>query len=59
MKDPYAVLLQKEREMERVRNEVQALRSIVPLLAEEESKENVQPSDSSLGDRNRWPLQMK
>jgi len=58
MKDPYAVLSQKEREMQRVRSEVEALRSIVPLLAEE-APATGGPADPSPSDRNRWPLQMK
>lgn len=58
MKDPYAVLLQKEREMQRVRSEVEALRSIVPLLAED-AQGTGGPADTSPTDRNRWPLQMK
>lgn len=34
MKDPYAVLYQKEQELARVRNEIQALLTIIPLLEE-------------------------
>ena len=59
MKDPYAVLLQKEREMERVRSEVEALRSIVPLLSDDASSDAAPQASSSPADRNRWPLQMK
>lgn len=59
MKDPYAVLLQKEREMQRVRSEVEALRSIVPLLSDEPFSDKPQEAISSPADRNRWPLQMK
>lgn len=58
MKDPYAVLLQKEREMQRVRSEVEALRSIVPLLSEEPSPDTATAPKSAPADRNRWPLQM-
>jgi hypothetical protein len=35
MKDPYQVLSQKERDIERVRKEIQALRFVIPLLAED------------------------
>jgi hypothetical protein len=56
MKDPYAVLLQKEREMQRVRNEVEALRAIVPLLSEENRAEPAEVTPP-VADRNRWPLQ--
>lgn len=56
MKDPYAVLVQKEREMQRVRSEVEALRSIVPLLSEEAPSDAASPAKPT--DRNRWPLQM-
>jgi hypothetical protein len=59
MKDPYAVLLQKEREMQRVRSEVEALRSIVPLLADEAPTGTASLANSSPDERNRWPLQMK
>jgi hypothetical protein len=59
MKDPYAVLLQKEHEMQRVRSEVEALRSIVPLLSDEASSDTTSQQELSPADRNRWPLQMK
>lgn len=59
MKDPYAVLLQKEHEMQRVRSEVEALRSIVPLLSDEALSDGASEPDSLPNDRNRWPLQMK
>jgi len=58
MKDPYAVLLQKEREMQRVRGEVEALRSILPLLSEEASAETPAQTKQAPTDRNRWPLQV-
>ena len=59
MKDPYSVLLQKEREMQRVRTEVEALRSIAPLLAEDSPADSGDSHEDSLATRNRWPLQMK
>src|SRR6476659_3156944 len=52
MKDPYDILRQKEMELVRLRKEVEALRMIVPLLAEEHpAQEN--PMSAS---RNKWPL---
>ena len=35
MKDPSQVLSQKERDIERVRREIKALRFVIPLLAED------------------------
>jgi hypothetical protein len=35
MKDPYSVLRQKEKDVERVRKEIQALRTVIPLLADD------------------------
>lgn len=35
VKDPYIVLGQKERDVARVRREIQALRTVIPLLADE------------------------
>jgi hypothetical protein len=35
MKDPYQVLGQKEMDIERVRREIEALRFVIPLLAED------------------------
>ena len=34
MKDPYQILSQKEMDIERVRREIEALRFVIPLLAE-------------------------
>jgi hypothetical protein len=34
MKDPYSVLLEKERDVERVRQEIQALLTVIPLLVD-------------------------
>jgi hypothetical protein len=36
MKDPYSVLRAKERDLDRVRKEVQLLRAVIPLLADEQ-----------------------
>ena len=35
MKDPYQVLRQKERDVERVQKEIEALNFVIPLLAED------------------------
>jgi hypothetical protein len=35
MKDPYSVLRQKEKDVERVRKKIQALRTVIPLLADD------------------------
>lgn len=42
MKDPHSVLREKEQDLERVRKEVQALRTVVPLLADDPADD--QPS---------------
>ena len=34
MKDPYRVLREKEQDVERVRKEIQALLTVIPLLAD-------------------------
>ena len=36
MKDPYKVLREKEQDVERVRKEIQALRTVIPLLADDQ-----------------------
>jgi hypothetical protein len=43
MKDPYTVLRQKEQDVERVRREIQALFTVIPLLVDD------QPSSDSFG----------
>jgi hypothetical protein len=35
MKDPYGVLREKEKDIERIRKEIQALRIVIPLLSED------------------------
>jgi hypothetical protein len=35
VKDPYKVLREKEQDVERVRKEIQALRTVIPLLADD------------------------
>lgn len=60
MKNIYEVLRQKETDLERVREEIEALRCVIPLLTEA----GIQPAVShempvSGGQqRNRWPLQV-
>ena len=44
MKDLYQVLRQKELDLERTRKEIEALRSVIPLLSEEERAEKGRPS---------------
>ena len=67
MKDAYAVLRQKELELSRIQNEVEALRLVAPLLDEGEAEnsqplrravnETPQPSHREWEDKatNRWP----
>ncbi len=57
MKDLYAVLLQKERDIQRLRHEIEAIRYILPLLADDpvpgaETK-RLDPQQD-----NRWPLEV-
>ena len=54
MKDLYAVLLEKEQQVQRVRKEVEALRNVLPLLAED-STEMLKPEP---GPGNKWPLEV-
>jgi hypothetical protein len=37
MKDPYRVLREKEHDVERVRKEIQALLTVIPMLADDQS----------------------
>ncbi len=53
MKDLYAVLLEKEQEVKRLRKEVEALRNVLPLLAED-STEPHKPDPAS----NKWPIEI-
>jgi hypothetical protein len=67
MKDAYAVFRQKELELSRIQNEVEALRLVAPLLDEGEAEnsqplrravnETPQPSHREWEDKatNRWP----
>ncbi len=55
MKDLYAVLREKEEQVKRVRKEVEALRNVLPLLAED-ATEAFKPEPSP---NNKWPLEVK
>lgn len=55
MKDPYQVLRQKETDIERVRKEIEALRFVIPLLAEDGDRIEHGPASPTLrraGSRN-------
>jgi hypothetical protein len=55
MRNVEEVLQQKELELTRVREEVEALRYVAPILAEPAS---TQTPVSELRRKNRWPLQI-
>ena len=65
MRNPYQVLREKERELERVKSEVEALRLVGPLLEGEESASNkaIKPEpevrkEATTGQptpENQWP----
>jgi hypothetical protein len=45
MKDPYRVLREKEQDVERVRKEIQALLTVIPLLSDDQpSSDNLMPA---------------
>ena len=45
MKDPYRVLREKERDVERVRKEIQALHTVIPLLSNDQlSSDDLMPA---------------
>jgi hypothetical protein len=54
MKDPYALLLQKEKEIQCLRREIEALRTVLPLLAEDSALETSPVANFS----NKWPLEV-
>lgn len=56
MKDPFALLVQKETELQRVRREIEALRAVLPLLAEDVTTA-FEPVHS-LANGNKWPLEV-
>jgi len=47
MKDPYCVLREKEKELERLRKEIQALLTVIPLLADRQPSDCVHERASS------------
>jgi hypothetical protein len=60
MKNIYEVLRQKEMDLMRVRGEIDALRTIIPLLAESNSSVVHPPEtfSSRVYQGNKWPLQV-
>ncbi len=54
MKDLYAVLIEKEKEVQRVRQEVEALRNVLPLLAEDPAE----TAKSLPNQNNKWPIEV-
>jgi hypothetical protein len=61
MKDVYAVLLQKEKDLQRVWREIEALRLVIPLLSEEpgQSPQAVDESASTAPQANDWPIEVR
>lgn len=61
MKDVYAVLLQKEKDIQRVRREVDALRLVIPLLSEEpgQSPQTADVSPSTAAQASKWPIEVR
>lgn len=57
MKNVHEVLRQKEIDLTRVRQEVDALRCVAPMLNEPQATQPV-VSDPECRPRNRWPLQI-
>lgn len=58
MKDIAYVLFTKEQDILRVRQEIEALRAVIPLLADEKPG-RIAEDDSTLQKRgNRWPLEI-
>jgi len=60
MRNVYQLLRQKELDLERVRREVEALRAVVPLLAERSDSVVNQSGLSPSPDpqKNKWPLKV-
>jgi hypothetical protein len=61
MKDVFAVLRQRELDLLRVREEVEALRCVIPLLTEEATpvRATTNVSAASLRADNKWPLEIR
>lgn len=56
MKNIYDVLREKERQIECVRAQLEALRVVAPLLAFEHESRVVTTSESDWDETNKWPL---
>jgi hypothetical protein len=61
MKNVFAVLREREMDLVRVRGEVEALRFVIPLLAEEEASASAMNDVSTISSRysNKWPLDVR
>jgi hypothetical protein len=60
MKDISDVLFKKEQDILRVRQEIEALRLVIPLLADENAGRIAKRDPSPLpGHGNRWPLEIQ
>jgi len=60
MRNLHQILREKEIDLERVRQEVEALRYVAPLLTEQKEVFEYEKESSRLGapQRNRWPLEV-
>ena len=56
VKDLYAVLVQKQDDIRRVRREIEALRFVIPLLADDPAPPLEPPRSAAL--TNKWPLEI-
>jgi hypothetical protein len=56
MKDPYQVLRQKEKAITEIREQVEALRAVIPLLADtaEEARQSSERSASAPAEPRMW-----
>jgi hypothetical protein len=61
MKDVFAVLYQREMDLERVRKEIEALRAVIPLLGEETPSVQAAADRFPLAsaDSDKWPLERR
>ncbi len=61
MKNVFAVLREREMDLVRVREEVEALRFVIPLLAEETASASAMKDVSAISSRysNKWPLDVR
>ncbi len=61
MRDLYEVLRQKERDLARVRHEVEALRFVAPMLADrnDQSPSRLEAVGMAAASSNRWPLKVQ